>query len=140
MKGARDPNRGTSKAISSLELDRRLFPVLFRLASSAEKVASQLFRPLVMQLIHWFTKNTKFENEETMALLETTTDAISNPSDGKLREFAAEALNEFVAWSLKQSKDKIMNFDSLLRRLLHLLHLVEKKKMSQRWRHPPLGW
>lgn len=34
------------------------------------QVTRQLFEPLVMQLIHWFTNNKKFESEDTVAVLE----------------------------------------------------------------------
>lgn len=34
------------------------------------QVAEQLFKPLVFQLIHWFTNNKKYESPETMALLD----------------------------------------------------------------------
>lgn len=35
-----------------------------------EQVTRQLFEPLVMQLIHWFTNNKKFESQDTIAVLE----------------------------------------------------------------------
>ena len=35
-----------------------------------EQVAEQLFRPLVAQVIHWLTGNTKYESQDTIALLE----------------------------------------------------------------------
>lgn len=35
------------------------------------QVTRQLYEPLVMQLIHWFTNNKKFESQDTVALLET---------------------------------------------------------------------
>lgn len=34
------------------------------------QVTRQLFEPLVMQLIHWFTNNRKFESQDTVAVLE----------------------------------------------------------------------
>lgn len=34
------------------------------------QVTRQLFDPLVMQLIHWFTNNKKFESQDTVAVLE----------------------------------------------------------------------
>lgn len=34
------------------------------------QVTRQLFEPLVMQLIHWFTNNKKFESKDTVAVLE----------------------------------------------------------------------
>ena len=33
-------------------------------------MSEQLFKPLVFQLIHWFTNNRKYESPETMALLD----------------------------------------------------------------------
>ena len=34
------------------------------------QVAEQLFRPLVFQLVHWFTGNTQYESPDTVSLLE----------------------------------------------------------------------
>lgn len=34
------------------------------------QVTRQLYEPLVMQLIHWFTNNKKFESEDTVTFLE----------------------------------------------------------------------
>ncbi len=34
------------------------------------QVAEQLFRPLMFQLIHWFTRNTQYESPDTIALLD----------------------------------------------------------------------
>lgn len=35
---------------------RRILPVALRLACGPEPVARQLFEPLVMSLVHWFTR------------------------------------------------------------------------------------
>lgn len=35
-----------------------------------KQVTRQLFEPLVMQLIHWFTNKKKFESQDTVAVLE----------------------------------------------------------------------
>ncbi|RMC15431.1 hypothetical protein DUI87_07622 [Hirundo rustica rustica] len=51
-------------------LYKRIFPVLLRLACDIDQVARQLYEPLVMQLIHWFTSNKKFESQDTVAFLE----------------------------------------------------------------------
>lgn len=44
--------------------------VLFLNVTLFEQVTRQLFEPLVMQLIHWFTNNKKFESQDTVAVLE----------------------------------------------------------------------
>jgi DNA-dependent protein kinase catalytic subunit len=61
-----------------------IFPVLLRLSVHVEKVTRDLFRPLVMQLIHWLTKNSVAENPETMSILQAVFDAVSCP-DGSVR-------------------------------------------------------
>lgn len=47
-----------------------LFRALLRLATDVDLVTRQLFEPLVFQLIHWFTANTKQESKDTMTLLD----------------------------------------------------------------------
>ena len=42
----------------------------FHISSRLSQVAEQLFRPLVFQMIHWFTRNTQYESPDTMALLD----------------------------------------------------------------------
>jgi DNA-dependent protein kinase catalytic subunit len=91
-----------------------LFPVLLRLAVDVEQVARQLFEPLTTQIIHWFTRNHNEENAETMTLLEAIIDAVGNPTDGALREFAAKCLAEFLKWSIKQSTKKVLTLSLLL--------------------------
>ena len=56
-----------------------------KLACDVEQVASSIFRRLMFQLIHWFTKSVKTESKETMALLDTVTDAVGDPEDAALR-------------------------------------------------------
>ncbi|KAI1889250.1 hypothetical protein AGOR_G00177210 [Albula goreensis] len=51
-------------------LYKHIFPVLLRLACDVDQVTRQLYQPLVMQMIHWFTNNKKFESQDTVLLLE----------------------------------------------------------------------
>ena len=48
----------------------KLFPVILRLAGDVERIAEQLFKPLMFQIIHWFTGNKQYESPDTIALLE----------------------------------------------------------------------
>lgn len=45
--------------------------MLLQLACDVDQVARELFEPLMMQLIHWFTSNKVFESEDTAALLDS---------------------------------------------------------------------
>lgn len=110
------------------KLYKHIFPALIRLATDVELVAKQLFKPLVLQLIHWFTKNAKHENVETMTLLDAIVEAVGNPSDGGLRSFSAVCLAEFLDSSIKHAArgkdaDKSpTNVKSLFKRLYSLAH------------------
>jgi DNA-dependent protein kinase catalytic subunit len=105
----------------------RLFPAMIRLAVDVEQVTRQLFEPLMMQVIHWFTKNQTEENTETMTLLDSIIECVASPSDGAVREFSAKCLTEFLKWSIKQSSKKQQeknpfNAKSLFKRVYSLMH------------------
>ncbi|XP_069777633.1 DNA-dependent protein kinase catalytic subunit isoform X2 [Narcine bancroftii] len=107
------------------QLNRRVYPVLLRLGCDLDKVTSQLFEPLVMQLIHWLTNNTKFESRDTVALLETILDGIVDPEDSTLRDFCGKCVQEFLKWSIKQTTTQQqqrspVNTKSLFKRLYSL--------------------
>ncbi|XP_062335709.1 DNA-dependent protein kinase catalytic subunit [Osmerus eperlanus] len=87
-------------------LHKRIFPVLLRLACDVDQVTRQLFEPLVMQLIHWFTSNKKFESQDTVAVLEAILDGLIDSVDSTLRDFCGRCIQEFVKWSIKQTSPK----------------------------------
>ncbi|KAL6490371.1 hypothetical protein MHYP_G00007160 [Metynnis hypsauchen] len=106
-------------------LHKRVFPVLLRLACDVDQVARQLFEPLVMQLIHWFTNNKKFESQDTVAVLEAILDGVVDPLDSTLRDFSGRCIQEFVKWSIKQTTPKQQekspaNIKSLFKRMYSL--------------------
>jgi DNA-dependent protein kinase catalytic subunit len=107
------------------KLFRKVFPYLLRLACDVEKVAEQLFRPLVLQMVHWFTRNTQYESPDTIALLDAVLDGIVDSSDTSLRDFCGLCVREFLSWSIKQTSKKQqekspINMKSLLKRLYSL--------------------
>ncbi|XP_061175418.1 DNA-dependent protein kinase catalytic subunit-like [Saccostrea echinata] len=113
---------------------RKIFPSILQLACDVDLVTKQLYEPLLMQLIHWFTKNNKAESEESMALLDAIYDGIIQPNDTALRDFCAICLREFLKWSIKQSKNvekSPINAKSLLKRLYsYALHPGAFKRLG----------
>uniref|UniRef100_A0AAV2L5B1 DNA-dependent protein kinase catalytic subunit n=1 Tax=Knipowitschia caucasica TaxID=637954 RepID=A0AAV2L5B1_KNICA len=118
------------------KLHKRLFPVLLRLACDVDQVTRQLFEPLIMQLIHWFTNNKKFESQDTVAVLEAILDGVVDPMDSTLRDFCGRCLEEFVKWSIKQTSPKQQeksptNMKSLFKRIYSLaLHPNSFKRLG----------
>eukprot|EP00731_Ephydatia_muelleri_P028747 Em0020g391a len=107
------------------KLYKKVFPYLLQLACDVERVAEQLFRPFVFQIIHWFTKNTQYESPDTIVLLESILDGIVSPTDTALRDFCALCIKEFLHWSIKQTtttqqESSRINTKSLLKRLYSL--------------------
>ena len=78
-----------------------LFPVLLRLAADVDAFTRNLFYPLVLQLIHWFTSSAPAA-DDTLALLDAVVSAVCSPSS-HLRELAAQYMAEFLKWAIKQS-------------------------------------
>ncbi|CAJ1081863.1 DNA-dependent protein kinase catalytic subunit [Xyrichtys novacula] len=116
---------GTDTLPPMYKLHKRLFPVLLRLACDVDQVTRQLFEPLVMQMIHWFTNNKKFESQDTVAVLEAIMDGVVDPMDSTLRDFCGRCIEEFVKWSIKQTTPKQQeksptNMKSLFKRIYSL--------------------
>nr|XP_033789602.1 DNA-dependent protein kinase catalytic subunit isoform X2 [Geotrypetes seraphini] len=118
------------------QLYKRTFPVLLHLACDVDQVTRQLYEPLVMGLIHWFTNNKKFESQDTVALLEAILDGIVDPVDSTLRDFCGNCVREFLKWSIKQKTSKQLekspvNTKSLFKRLYSLaLHPNAFKRLG----------
>ncbi|KAM4704971.1 DNA-dependent protein kinase catalytic subunit [Rhinophrynus dorsalis] len=118
------------------KLYKRTFPVLLRLACDVDQVTRQLYEPLVMGLIHWFTNNKKFESQDTVALLDAILDGIVDPVDSTLRDFSGQCIREFLKWSIKQTSPQQqerspVNTLSLFKRLYSLaLHPNAFKRLG----------
>uniref|UniRef100_A0A8D0GIE8 DNA-dependent protein kinase catalytic subunit n=1 Tax=Sphenodon punctatus TaxID=8508 RepID=A0A8D0GIE8_SPHPU len=118
------------------QLYKRTFPVLLRLACDVDQVTRQLYETLVMELIHWFTNNKKFESQDTVALLEAILDGIVDPVDSALRDFCGQCVREFMKWSIKQTTPQQqekgpVNTKSLFKRLYSLaLHPNAFKRLG----------
>ncbi|XP_063182908.1 DNA-dependent protein kinase catalytic subunit [Chroicocephalus ridibundus] len=118
------------------QLHKRIFPVLLRLACDVDQVTRQLYEPLVMQLIHWFTNNKKFESQDTVVFLEAILSGIVDPVDSTLRDFCGQCVREFLKWSIKQTTPRQQekspaNTKSLFKRLYSLaLHPSAFKRLG----------
>ncbi|GFO12449.1 DNA-dependent protein kinase catalytic subunit, partial [Plakobranchus ocellatus] len=118
------------------QLYRRLFPPLLSLACDVEQVSKDLFEPLMMQLIHWFTNNKMAESPETMALLDCIFDGLVQENDTALRDLSARCLKEFLQWSLKQTSKKAaeknpVNAKSVFKRMKsYALHPSSAKRFG----------
>ena len=115
-------NKDEESEAPYLRLYKRVFPILLRLAVDIDLVPRKMFRDLNAQLIHWFTNNSQYENQETVTLLSSCLDAVCSEDSG-LRSYGAECVNEFVKWTIKQQsvkQESPLNVRSLLKRLYNM--------------------
>ena len=84
----------------------KVFPCVFRLAVDGEPISNQIFQPLIMQLIHWYTTKEEAAYQNIASeLLDAILGGLESHEDGKLREASSKFLAEFVKWTLKGTKD-----------------------------------
>jgi DNA-dependent protein kinase catalytic subunit len=120
-----------------------VYPSLFKLACDVDNFARNLFQPLVMQMIHWFTGNKKYESQDTIELLNCIINSLVDEKDAALRDFSAQALREFLKWSIKHtplarqnatsdsSSSSSVNVKSILKRIFNFLsHPNSSKRLG----------
>jgi hypothetical protein len=113
-------------------LFRFIFPVVFRLSIKADAIAVQLFQPLTLQIIHWFTSRHNMEVESDI-LLDAILAGVECKDDAKVRDAASKHLNEYMKWTLKENKNAQNEEDAektkkMLRRLYSLMNHPDVSK------------
>lgn len=86
----------------------KLFPAFVVLSCDRDVVIKDLFKPLLFQCIHWFTRNSKEEQPETILLLDAIMDGLTYEGNAMVRKESAKYLNEFLKWSIKQTPKQEM--------------------------------
>ena len=104
-------NTGSNSSSSNNSSDpsalyKHVLPALLRLACDVDMVPKQLFTPLVMQLIHWFTKMAPEKRPEPALMLDAILAGLSDSRNSALRDFCAGCVREFFVWSFKHTSDK----------------------------------
>jgi DNA-dependent protein kinase catalytic subunit len=133
-KNATLPSNQSKTTVS--RLNSKIYRCIFRLAVDVDQFTRNLYQPLCMQIIHWYTGNRQYENRETVLLLECILECLTDNKDALLRDFSASSLREFLKWSIKhtpvftddqgQQQTKTattnpLNIKSVLKRIYNLL-------------------
>ncbi|XP_066592485.1 DNA-dependent protein kinase catalytic subunit-like [Prorops nasuta] len=90
---------------SYLPLYKNLCPTILILSCDSDDIVKKLFRPLAIQLMHWFSSRFMPDFEMVKLIVDTLFEALSDESNSRLREFSGHCLAEFVAWAIKQSAE-----------------------------------
>jgi DNA-dependent protein kinase catalytic subunit len=117
---------GSTNDKNYVKLFESVFPCVFRLAVDGDTVSNQLFQPLAMQMIHWYTTKPEYLKIAEQ-LLNAILGGLESNDNGKLRDAASSFLAEFVKWTLKgiiteEEKEKATTVKNLLNRIYGLLN------------------
>lgn len=116
---------GKSKPMTQKELNelddllKYLAMPLLKLGCDIDKIVQQLFQPLVLQLIHWYTSQRQLRSSHTAIIIETLMEGITDGNDSALRDFSGKCINELVKWSIKQTNDMktVSNIKAVIRKM-----------------------
>ncbi|XP_050298315.1 DNA-dependent protein kinase catalytic subunit-like isoform X2 [Anthonomus grandis grandis] len=95
----------TSGLIDLEELLRSIALPLLQLACDMDQVVRQIFEPLFMQLIHWYTFKVNKQSLHLQVIVEVLMEGITHPTNSSLRDFSGKCINEFVKWTIKQTSE-----------------------------------
>ncbi|CAH1171231.1 unnamed protein product [Phaedon cochleariae] len=97
-----------------LELNNMLKTIampLLLLSSDVDQVVQQIFAPLFLQLVHWYTSPTQQRGAHSAILIDAMMDGITHPTNSSLRDFSGKCVKEFVTWTIKQSDEQTLARD-----------------------------
>ncbi|KYN03165.1 DNA-dependent protein kinase catalytic subunit [Cyphomyrmex costatus] len=98
------------------------------LGCDSDEVVCSLFRPLAMQLMHWWSSKL----EAMSFVIDSLFDSLINDSNPALREFSGMCLAEFTLWSIRQAKtDRVQHVEMIIEKINNLaLHPLTHKRIA----------
>lgn len=111
-----------------------LCPALLALGCDSDDVVRDLFQPLTLQLMHWFSSRVMLLSPVSGHMLDSLFDALCEDMNPSLREFSGLCLAEFTQWCFKQMLDEQetqSNIRNIVHRIDHLaLHPSARKRVA----------
>lgn len=117
---------GNDKIKADENLWRHLCLIMISLGSDDDLTIRQMFEPLLMQIMHYFSQPSKILTPLTPIIFECLLVSISHPKNPNVRDLAARLLREFLIWLFKQTTPQERVASPV--KLVDLFH--ELKKMS----------
>lgn len=110
-----------------------LCKLMLELGCDGDVGVQQMFEPLVMQTMHYLSKDNQLNTEGTKTLLACLMDAISHPSNLPVRDLASRSLREFLSWAFRQAKpDQISASPFNVVTLLYQLKMFNSDALHQK--------
>ncbi|KAJ8958549.1 hypothetical protein NQ314_006388 [Rhamnusium bicolor] len=102
----------SQSGLSELEdLLKTMAMPLLQLGCDIDQLVQQIFEPLFLQLIHWYTSPTQLRGSHTAIIIDALMEGITHPTDTCLRDFSGQCINEFIKWTIKQTNESALSRD-----------------------------
>lgn len=112
------------KNLANEKLWHELFNTMIILGCDKDLTVRQLFEPLLMQTMHYYTQSSTIFSNFATFIIDCLMLSICHPTNSSIQDLSARLLREFIIWSIKQSTQR----DRTPIKLVDLFH--ELKKMS----------
>ena len=96
------PERRSKESL--MVLLQKLMPKILELACDVEPVTKQLFEPLIVEIIHHFSRHAQKTPVEAGVILDRLMDGLVTERNPTIRSFCARCVSEFLEWSAKGVK------------------------------------
>lgn len=115
------------------KLWEELCKLMLELGCDGDVGVQQMFEPVVMQTMHYLSKESELIHERTEILLTCLMGAISHPSNLAVRDLASRSLREFLTWAFRQSKRNTRNASPFnVVTLLHQIKMFNSDALPQK--------
>lgn len=110
-----------------------LCKLMLELGCDGDVGVQQMFEPLVMQIMHYMSKDDQLNYAGSEILLKCLMDAISHPTNLSVRDIASRSLKEFLSWTFRQSKSEQLAASPFnIVTLIHHLKMFNSDALHQR--------
>lgn len=82
----------------------KLCKLMLELGCDGDVGVQQMFEPLVMQTMHYMSREDQWHHEGSKILLKCLMNTISHPTNLAVRDLASRALREFLSWTFRQTR------------------------------------
>jgi hypothetical protein len=121
--------RTTSASSSMSKIWAHIIPAAVLLACDSDPVANQLFNPLVLQAVRWFTKAAN--SPDSASVLDALFDSLTS-TNASVRDFSAKCIRENFVWVIKHSTGSVAEgVKTLLKRITNCaIHPSAAKRLG----------
>lgn len=115
------------------KLWEELCKLMLELGCDGDVGVQQMFEPVVMQTMHYLSKESELNHEGTEILLACLMGAISHPTNLAVRDLASRSLREFLTWAFRQAKSDTRNASPFnVVTLLHQIKMFNSDALPQK--------